>query len=646
MVHRNFEATEEMVNNLLAMGNQLDNLEQMLAADKREIVGPAPNLLVIHYHLNQLERFRNQTMHEAKKASPSSQVTLTRWFEPLNKLIAEFDEFIIELAKNTLNLVRAGHPEVVVKFVKIAEIEGREDEKVALPKSHAYNCYLFTFDQALAMRFVKKAAKLDAALKFKSLQANARVIKHYRSKILKAITLSIHDRMENAYSRLADDPVKFLGGLQWLYRDILRVESEVVPCFPADYDIYSVYIREYHKALNVVVKKIAEAKSDASVLLALYEWLKEYKDNMKELKVAAELLDPPLLDGKEQSLIEDYVQLIIRKLDEWSANLMKTEISEFTKRGEAPELDSDNIYSMQVGVILFQMVNQQVDLAADSGQGAILARVVSESNRVMRSIQDQWVKTVDSEFKKQIEKPEEVAGGLVEYCIALANDQVKSADFCEAMLGRLEPLVSEKYRVTINERLNDAIDGYLDVAKKCMQTLIDMVFNDLKPATKNLFQPPWYDGIMRQIVETMKDYMADYQSYLNSALLELMTEDLMDAFIVSYLNALANAPKLRMPAAAERFKEDVTEVFEFFTTLSSAKDVEARFEVLELVLSMLEASKEIVFLSIWNFAKVHGLNIAFVESLMKARSDIDRSTVNEIMDILKRKVKDDGLTDR
>jgi hypothetical protein len=135
MVHRNFETTEEMVNNLLAMGTQLDNLERMLAADKREIVGPAPNILIIHYHLNQLERFRNQAMHEAKKASPSSRVTLTRWFEPLNKLIAEFDEYILELAKNTLNLVRAGHSDVVVKLVKIAEIEGKEDEKVTLRES-------------------------------------------------------------------------------------------------------------------------------------------------------------------------------------------------------------------------------------------------------------------------------------------------------------------------------------------------------------------------------------------------------------------------------------------------------------------------------------------------------------------------------
>ena len=500
--------------------------------------------------------------------------------------------------------------------------------------------------QSLVMRFVKKAAKLDAAMKFKSLQANARVIKHYRSKILKSITQSIRDRVEGAYNRMADDPVKFLGGLQWLYQDIIRVESDISPCFPADYEIYSLYLREYHKALNVIVKKIAEAKSDASVLLALHEWLKEYKTNMKELHVPPELLDPPLLDGKEQLLIEDYVQLIIRKLDEWSANLMKTEIIEFTKREEAPELDNENLYSMQGGVILFQMVNQQIDLAAESGQGAILARVVGESNRVMRSIQEQWTKIIELEFKRQIEKPEEAAGGLVEYCIALANDQVKSADFCEALLARLEPLVSEKYRLPISERLNDAIDGYLDVAKRCMQTLIDMVFNDLKPATKNLFQPPWYDGIMRQIVETMKDYMADYQSYLNSALLDLLTEDLMDAFIVTYLNALASAPKLKMPLAAERFKEDITEVFKFFSTLSATKDVEARFGVLELVLSMLEASKDIAFLSFWSFAKIHGPNVAFVEVLMRARSDFDRSAVNEIMDSVKRKIKEDGLTDR
>ncbi|KAF7309735.1 Exocyst complex component Sec6 [Mycena indigotica] len=628
MVHRNFEQTEETVNNLLEMNAKLDELEDMLENDSRDIIGPAPNLLVIHYALNQLEAFRNQTMHQAKKASAKSRDTLNRYFERLNNFIEAFDQYIVGLASNILELVRSGNGSVVVKLLKIAEVEGREDEK------------------AIAIRLVKKAAKLDAASKFKSMQANARVIKHYRSKITKAITDSIKAQFEEAYRQNEQDPAQFLNSLSWMYQDIIRMESDVVPCFPKEYEIYSLYVREYHKTLNVTIKKLVESEPGASVLLTLFEWLKEYKKDMKELGVPPELLEPPLLEGKEQSLIEDYLTVIIKKLDEWSANLMKTEIEEFIARREPPELDSDGLYGTQGGAaILFQMVNQQVDLATESGQGAILARVVSEANRVMRSIQEQWVKVIDTEYKKQMEKPEEAEGGLVEYVIALANDQIKSADYAEALLGRLEPLVSEKYRVTISERLNDAIDGYLDVGKKCTQTLIDLIFNDLKPASKLLFQAAWYDGIMQQIVETMRDYMTDYQQYLNASLLELLVEDLLDAFLVVYLNGLANSPKLKMPAATERIKEDVSVLFSFFSTFKPARELEAYFDVVEKILALLEASKDLVFLSFWAFARIHGPNLAFVEGLMKARADLDRSAVSEVMDSIKKKVKDEGLTD-
>lgn len=130
MVHRNFEQTEEIVNNLTEMYSKLDIVEDMLAAEQNDITGPARNLLPMHYHLNQLEGFRNQTMHQAKKASADARNTLTRWFERLNKCVEAFDEHVATLAHNILPIVRAGHPEVVVKLIKIAEIEGKADEKV------------------------------------------------------------------------------------------------------------------------------------------------------------------------------------------------------------------------------------------------------------------------------------------------------------------------------------------------------------------------------------------------------------------------------------------------------------------------------------------------------------------------------------
>ncbi|KAI6013938.1 hypothetical protein PISMIDRAFT_13219 [Pisolithus microcarpus 441] len=626
MVHRNFEQTEEMVNNLLEMNSKLDVLEEVLSADSENLIGPAPNLLSTHFQINRLEAFRNQTMHQAKQASAASRQKLIRIFERLSKLIEDFEFYVLELARNILPLVRAGFPEVVVKLIKIAELEGREDEK------------------AIAIRLVKKAAKMDAASKFKSMQANARVLKHYRSKIMRAISESIRSNFDDSFERHECDPNAFLDNLGWIYQDLIRIESDVVPCFPSSYEIYSFYIKEYHKNLNVVLKRLVASEPEASILLHLHAWLKEYKKSMKELNVPPELIEPPLLDGEEQNLIEDYLKLIVKKLDEWSANLMKTEIQEFTTRTNPPEVDSDGLYGTQGAVILFQMVNQQIDAATESGQGAILARVVEEVNRVMRSIQDRWSKVVDSEFKKQVEKPEEVIGGLAEYCLALANDQVKSADNTEALLGRLEPLVSEKYRAPISDKLNDAIDGNLDVAKKCIQTFIDIIFNDVKPATKQLFQPSWYDGVIEQVIVTMKDYMSD-QPFIKPALFELLVDYLIDAFLVTYLTALANCSKLRMPDATERIKEDISAVFAFFGEYKPDKELEGCFEVVEMILAMLEASKSMAFLSYWAFAKVHGPCIPFVEGLMKARGDLDRSGVSEVMDSIKRKAKEEGLTD-
>ncbi len=64
------------------------------------------------------------------------------------------------------------------------------------------------------------------------------------------------------------------------------------------------------------------------------------------------------------------------------------------------------------------------------------------------------------------------------------------------------------------------------------------------------------------------------------------------------------------------------------------------------MLALLEASKDLVFLSFKEFAKAHGPNLTFVEGLMKARDDLDRSAVSEVMDSIKRRVKEDGISDR
>ena len=122
---------------------------------------------------------------------------------------------------------------------------------------------------------------MDAAAKFRSMQADARVIKHYASKIRKGISESIQATFDEAFASNGSNPAAFLANLDWVYQDLIHIETDVVPCFPESWDIYSYYVKEYHKALNAMLKKIVTSEPEASVLLALNQTIKDYKKKMK-----------------------------------------------------------------------------------------------------------------------------------------------------------------------------------------------------------------------------------------------------------------------------------------------------------------------------------------------------------------------------
>jgi exocyst complex component 3 len=160
------------------------------------------------------------------------------------------------------------------------------------------------------MRLVRKVANTDTSSRFKSMQANARVIKNYRHKFLDAMTASIRSSFEAHYEEHQYDLLAFIETLGWIYKDIIRIKDDVEPLFPQDYEITPYLVKAYHKALNDTMRSIVASAPEAKVLLELHAWIKEYRQSMKELEIPSAWLQPPLLDGKSQDLIEDYVKLI------------------------------------------------------------------------------------------------------------------------------------------------------------------------------------------------------------------------------------------------------------------------------------------------------------------------------------------------
>ncbi|KAI9629256.1 hypothetical protein KEM48_011105 [Puccinia striiformis f. sp. tritici PST-130] len=606
-IHRNFVATAKMVEQLRDMDYKIDRIEKLLAKDRASPLGDAPNLLAIHYTLSEMETFRNETVLQANREGSSETIkTLAGYFERLAGTIEAFESHYLHLASNLLDIVRKGHATVAIKIAKIAEIEGQRDER------------------AIAIRLVKRQNK-DIGARFQSVRADARVIKHYRAKFMDAVRTSAKTQIEKQFSKYQDNPAGFFEGenFDWYYQDLLMVEEMLADKFPPDWKIYPAFIKAYHKALYDFTKTYSSSgDAEAGALLALTTFTKEYKKNMiKELEIPPELTEPPLLDDNTQSLVDEYLKLISKKMEEWTQNLMKSETQIFLERSEPPEEDADQMYTMQASGIMFQMVNAQIDFAIDSGQGAVLSRVVEESAKVMMSTQAQWLSLVKKEFQKQnSSKGDDIQGGLVEYAISLANDQVKSADFVEGLMNKLEGLVSEKYRQSISDNLFQRLEA------SCQDAVWEFVVHG------------GADEPMVLIIETIKDYVVDYQAHLNPNLFELLIDDIVDSFLIAYLNALRKTSKIRNPEAVDRIRADVRQSYGFFVTYKAPTELKAYFKVLEHVLGVLSASRTMFFLDWHSFAKEYGpAVVGFTEGLLKARDDLDKTAVNEIMETIKKK---------
>ena len=124
-----------MVNQLRSMTDKVDHLASLLAADRSQPDGPAgpsPNLLPIHFQLQQLEAFRNETMHQARKGDQGEMRILEDMFSNLDRVGKDFEDWLWQIAGKVVELARKGNSGAVVRLLKIVEFEGKEDEKVRL----------------------------------------------------------------------------------------------------------------------------------------------------------------------------------------------------------------------------------------------------------------------------------------------------------------------------------------------------------------------------------------------------------------------------------------------------------------------------------------------------------------------------------
>ncbi|CAG8738333.1 16755_t:CDS:1, partial [Dentiscutata heterogama] len=357
----------------------------------QNLSSPADNLLFIHSQLSALEVSRDNTMHEAKFASRDVISVLQLYFKPLDDLSQEFTCYLWELTRNIFTLASNGHAKTVIK--SLARIICLEEEM--------------------------------------DVQTNETcIVKSFKNNFFSILSNTILERFELFLSKVKDAPLTLLDNLDFIYNDLNLVKDEIEPQFPLHYNVRLFFVQGYHEQVYNWLNDIMQTdlSLDAGTIFALIRWVRQYYLKIvSDMNISQDILEPELLDGREHELIDCLLSIMRSKFQEWKNNLIESDIKEFIER--LYELDANKVTGLSGTPVLISMINQQIDLAIMSTHEKILANVVKECCKVMIDIQQTWMITLESEVRLYIEEKGEPR--LLEYIIALANDECRCADHVE-----------------------------------------------------------------------------------------------------------------------------------------------------------------------------------------------------------------------
>ncbi|KAF7724375.1 SNARE-binding exocyst subunit S6 [Apophysomyces ossiformis] len=626
-VHRNFVATQEKVKAFQALYQRLQVIEQMLKPMEEDIFAPHDDLLRVHYHLFDLEEFRDQTMHQARDSPHDVLITLKTYFRRVDVLSDDFTQHLWRLTRNLLALVDEGCIPTIVKLAKIIECEERADEK------------------ALAARQAQTSHQdMQGHKKWRLAEGNPRTIKSCRVEFFEQLQHSIAETFEQRFAGYKErgEWVAALDDTDFIFNDLELVFNHLVPAFPKKYKIFPVFVLAYHRHTYHFLNQMVDHDLDVGTILRLLRFVRDYYTTMStRLGVTEELLGPQLLDGQEQNLVDECLKLVKSRLAQWTSNLMSSESRDFVTREKPPEI-SDGQYCMEGAIHMFRIINQQIDVAEEANQGKLLYLVICECHKVMKDSQTFWKKLLNSELRKQIEQPNDVPRGFVEYVMALANDQIRCSDSAEEILRRVMPLVESRYKAQVEEKLSTCVDGYLQVAASAREALLEVTFNDIKFAFDGLFTSIWYQQpLMASVIETLKDYCGDF-AHLNEFLFEKLVNDMLDRFLMLYLEAMRHKnTKFLMDTCLTKIQEDVRLSFNFFAKYMDVQELEDKFDVIEKVHILLESNRRMIFVDYYSLRQAYpDVPLAFVEDILRKRDDLDKGELKEIMEGIKAKARE------
>lgn len=667
-MHELMEKTTNVYDKIANFNELFDNIDTLLDTElsRDTLESGCPSLLKIHYMLNMARDFQDQMSVLAKISTDDVQRTMGKVFSRLPEIIGKFDKLIDSIVYDLIEAVRTENQSLLIRLFKIIELEEREDLKII-----AIRNIIKTKEKEADASKIKKLpnnlTKLsldETAIEYPTYGALAKEImsgtiqtrtqpRGYKNFLFKTIQKSIQDMfVEVRKEYQGDKQFELLNNLDWVLNELIIAKEHLPKYCPDRWRIFHIYYEYYYTELNKLITELVNAEPETLVILDILDYDKSFQASMKkDFGFSKDQLQSVIGEKEKETLLSDYLHLIVDKMKEWFSNLEKTEINIFVERTTPPHTDSENLLFLDGTKTCFQMFSQQVEVAAGSGQAKILVGVVEKFCGLLSQRQKRWMDIIGDEVKKSINyshkceenpeditKEEESSGGLVEYLVAVANDQMKAADYAVAISQKYGAMVSKVHERTITMYIESTLDGFAEVAKCSTMGLITLMFDDLRSPYKEVFSKSWYSGNQaQQIADTLFEYLGDIREQMNPFVFSTLVESVVEESILRFIECLKYEHSFK--AKHNKFLECMKRDFEVFYKLfiqfvpeEEKSIVDDKFKLMEFFMdfscnpinSMIETWQQCLEVY-WDCP------VILLSAILRCRKDVDSSTTKQIV---------------
>ncbi|XP_036375131.1 exocyst complex component 3-like [Megalops cyprinoides] len=602
------------------LASAVENLKNIFSVpemvqETRELIEQA-ELLQAHRRLMDLELSRDELLYEQHRADGGAarDAGLIRaYFGQVEALSEELAKQLWMVLQRALVTVRRD-PTMLVSAVRVIEREERADRRA--------------LDRQRQTGFLPPGRP-----------------KRWRERASLVLEATAAARIEGSQSETRD------ADKMWLVRLLERTRRNVLDdlvvarhllahCFPPHYDAFRVFFRLYHRALSARVQELAAEELEANEIVSLLTWVLNTYSSVEmmghpELSAECDInqLEPLIPQEVVDELLSKYIQTFTSNITGWLRKALETDRKDWYKDTE-PEADQDGYYQTSLPAIVFQMFEQNLQVAAqinDTFKEQVLALCLKQMTSFLHRYREEA-----STYKEDHLKDRQLPQCYVQYMIAIINN-------CQTFKESISSLKKKHSQWTEPSPTDVAIEKTLnEVAKDGCQFLLDEIFLDLEHHLHELLTRKWLGGshAVETICVTVEDYFSDFSKIKKPYNTE-MSSEAQRRVVVEYVRAVVQKRMSFKTAeerreGADRMIKEAEQLRSLFRKLAPDEDKEPLCDAITAIAEVFKLTDpSLLYLEVSTLvSKYPDIREEHVTALLSVRGDASREMRQMIMETL------------